>query len=72
VERKQYYLRLRDELRRDIEEARAIVTADEPQHENPFEDLVVRGIWEAVLDGLNTQLEAIEYYLTVEAWHQEG
>lgn len=54
------YFGSRDELLREIEEARSIVYSDTPQHEDPVEDIVIRGIWEKVLELLLLQLQSLE------------
>jgi hypothetical protein len=57
MERTHPYHGTRAELLHEIEEAKAVVHAPEPLHEDPLEDLVIRGIWSALLDTLLIQFE---------------
>jgi hypothetical protein len=57
MERINHYHGTRDELLHEIEEAKAVVDSPEPLHEDPLEDLVIRGIWSALLDTLLIQFE---------------
>lgn len=52
----------RDELLREIDEARSVVHATEPLHEDPVEDLAVRGIWSAMLELQLQQLESLDRF----------
>ncbi len=45
----------RAELLREIEEAKAVVNSPEPLHEDPVEDVAIRGIWSALLESLILQ-----------------
>lgn len=57
------YLGLRrDELLKEIEEVKSIVYAGEALHEDPVEDLAIRGIWSALLVPLLEQLKALDSY----------
>lgn len=60
MERTQQYYGTRAELLREIEEAKAVVNSPEPLHEDPIEDVAIRGIWSALLDPLMSQLEAMD------------
>ncbi len=62
------YLGTRDELLREIEEARAIVMAKERLHEDPLECIVIWGIWEAVLELHLNQLELMDH----QPWRQQA
>ena len=61
------YFGTRDELLREIEEARAIVTAKEQLQKDPLEYIVIRGIWEAVLDLHLKQLALMDH----QPWRQQ-
>lgn len=50
----------RGELLREIDEARSVVHAAEPLHEDPVEDLAIRGIWSAMLELQLQQLESLD------------
>lgn len=66
------YLGTRGELLREIEEAQAIVVATEQLHQDPLEGIVIRGIWEAVLDLLLKQLELMDHCLEHQPWSPEA
>lgn len=50
----------RAELLREIEEAKAVIHSPEPLHEDPIEDVAIRGIWSALLEPLMSQLEKLD------------
>lgn len=54
------YLSDRDELLVEINEARSIIHSPEPLHDDPIEDLAIRGIWSALLEPLLQQLEEMD------------
>ncbi len=60
MERIDTYLSERDELLVEIDEARSIIDSTEPLHEDPVEDLAIRGIWSALLEPLLLQLEEMD------------
>lgn len=60
MERINPYFGTKEELLREIEEASSIVYSDTPQHEDPIEDIVIRGIWEKVLEQLLQQLQQLQ------------
>jgi len=66
------YQGTRDELLREIAEVRSVVFAKGPLHEDPVEDLTIRGIWGALLDLLLSQLEAMDRFLLTEAPGREA
>lgn len=58
MERVNYYIGTRKELIKEIKVAEAIIKSNKPHHEDPLEDLIIRGIWECLLDHLLMQLNA--------------
>lgn len=56
------YQGTREELLREIVEASSVVFTSGPLHEDPVEDLAIRGIWTALLDMLLKQLEDMEQF----------
>lgn len=59
MERTHAYHGTRSELLREIEEAKAVVNSPEPLHEDPIEDVAIRGIWSALLESLMLHLQEI-------------
>ena len=57
MERTNTYHGSRTELLREIEEVKAVVYSPKPLHEDPMEDVAIRGIWSALLEPLEMQLE---------------
>ncbi len=57
MEGKHLYHGSHAELLREIEEVKAVVHSPEPLHEDPLEDVAIRGIWSALLEPLQLQLE---------------
>jgi hypothetical protein len=50
----------REELLSEIDEVESVVHAQEPLHEDPLEDLAIRGIWGALLESLLLQREQMD------------
>ncbi len=59
MDRTHTYHTTRAELIREIEEVKAVVDSPEPLHEDPVEDVAIRGIWSALLEPLQLQLDAM-------------
>ena len=70
MERINPYYGTRDELLCEIAEIKAVVFADGPLHDDPVEDVAIRGIWEAILHPLLKQLEVMDRYQKAESVHQ--
>ena len=60
MERMHTYHGSRAELLQEIEEVKAVVQSPAPLHEDPLEDVAIRGIWSALLEPLQMQLEAMD------------
>lgn len=50
----------REELLGEIDEAKSVVHSSKPLHDDPLEDLVIRGIWGALLESLLLQREQMD------------
>jgi len=57
----------REELLREINETKSIVHAPNPLHEDPVEDIAIRGIWSALLETLLRHLAEIDPELAAQA-----
>jgi hypothetical protein len=67
MERMNPYHGTRDELLCEIAEIKAVVFAEVPLHDDPVEDVAIRGIWGALLDPLLKQLEIMDHFQKIES-----
>lgn len=72
MERVSLYQGTREELLHEIAEVKAVVFADGLLHEDPVEDVAIRGIWGALLELLLQQLEAMDQVLATEQLRREA